>query len=42
MKILGLLYADSKSQQKRDIAKNYFKKICDKIVIFFLNSYFIV
>ncbi|XP_050062969.1 RNA polymerase-associated protein CTR9 homolog [Aphis gossypii] len=33
MKILGLLYADSKNQQKRDIVKIYLKKVCDKIVI---------
>jgi len=35
MKIIGCLYADSEHKQKRDIAKNYLKKVCDKIVIFF-------
>jgi len=28
MKILGSLYAESKNQQKRDIAKSYLKKVC--------------
>lgn len=27
MKILGSLYADSKNQQKRDIAKSHLKKV---------------
>lgn len=27
MKILGSLYADSKNQQKRDVAKSYLKKV---------------
>jgi len=29
MKILGSLYADSKNQQKRDIAKSHLKKVCN-------------
>lgn len=32
MKILGSLYADSKNQQKRDIAKSHLKKVFNFII----------
>jgi len=45
MKILGSLYADSKNQQKRDIAKSYLKKVCNlkiKKKNYNLKYYFVI
>lgn len=41
MKILGSLYADSKNQQKRDIAKSHLKKVLYLIIFQILFSFII-